>query len=215
VATGRARWLPLLLVGLAVAVVGIRLVADARAAFREGAAAADRGATEEAIRGYADAIRLYVPGSPYARAGLERLEALAAAAEGRGELETARHALEAARGALLGTRSFYTPFADRLPALTARLARLLAALEGPRVAPGATAEARIAWHAERLARPPGPAPAAALAALVGFAIWLGAAVAFFTRGLDRGLRLRRGPATAAAVVFGVGVALFLAGLRLA
>jgi hypothetical protein len=52
-------------------------------------------------------------------------------------------------------------------------------------------------------------------ALLGFALWLGATVAFFTRGLDRALRLRRTPAVLAAAGFAVGLLLFVTGLHLA
>ena len=62
---------------------------------------------------------------------------------------------------------------------------------------------------------PGPSVPMALAALLGAAMWLGAAVGFVRRGLDAGLRLRPRPATAMLVLFLAGVAIFLAGLRLA
>ena len=52
-------------------------------------------------------------------------------------------------------------------------------------------------------------------ALFGLALWLGGAVGFIRRGLDAGLRLRRGPALAAGIIFAIGFALFVTGLRLA
>jgi hypothetical protein len=199
----------------AVLVVTVRVAVDARAALRAGGAAEGRGERLEAIRRYLDAARFTLPGSPWAREGLDRLEALATRAEGDGDLATARRALEAMRAAVLGGRSFYTPQEGRLPAVDANLARLYAAVEDPRVDPRATAEMRRAWHAARLARRPGPSLPFALLALAGLTLWLFAAVAFVRRGLDPGLRLRRGPALAAGAVFAIGLTLFVVGLRLA
>lgn len=200
---------------LALLVVLARLLVDARDALRAGDEAAARGEKAEAIRQYRNAVRLYVPGSSYGRAGLDRLEQIAEVARKAGDSQVARQALEAVRGALLGTRSFYVPFETRLEDADKELARLYAELEDPRVDPGATREVRQAWHAARLARRPGPLLGYAVMALIGFALWLGAAVGFIARGLDSGLRLRRGPAIAAGFLFVVGFALFLTGLRLA
>lgn len=202
-------------IGLALAVVVARVAVDGRAALRAGEAAEARADAEEAIRHYGDAARLYLPGAGHVTRALDRLEAIAAAAEEAGAPDIARRALEAFRAAALGTRSFYTPHAGRLPAIERRLAALLAELEDPRVDPGASRAAREAWHAARLARRPGPALPYVLLALAGLALWVGAAVGFFRAGLDPGLRLRRGPAIAAGVIFVLGFALFLTGLRLA
>ena len=83
------------------------------------------------------------------------------------------------------------------------------------MAAGAPFEQRRAWHLERLLARPGPSLPATFAALGGLALWLGAAVLFIRRGLDRGLRLQRGWATASAVAFFIGFTLFLLGLRFA
>jgi hypothetical protein len=200
---------------VALAVVVVRVAVDAHAALRAGEAAQARGDGREAVRQYLDAARLYLPGSPTVRAALDRLDGMAAAAEQRGDLASARAALEAIRAALLGTRSFYTPFAERLPGVEARLARIYAETEDPRVDPGASPEARRAWHLARLARHPGPSVPYAAMALGGLFLWLGAAVGFVRTGLDAGLRLRRGPALAAGLAFALGFALFVTGLRLA
>jgi hypothetical protein len=149
------------------------------------------------------------------RRALDHLDRLARAAEAAGDPAAARPALEAIRAALLGTRSSYTPHAGRLPEVERRLSEIYARLEDPRVEPGASLEMRAAWHASRLARHPGPLVKHVLLALLGLALWLGGVVAFVRRGLDAGLRLRRGPALAAALAFALGFALFVTGLRLA
>jgi hypothetical protein len=199
----------------AVAVAMVRVAVDSRAALHAGWAAEGRGETLEAIRRYLDAARLTVPASPWVGQALDRLDGLANRAEQGHDSITARRALEAMRAAILGTRSFYTPHAGRLPAIDARLARLYAAAEDPGVDPSATVEARVEWHAARLARRPGPSLPFAILALAGFGLWVGAAVAFVRRGLDTGLRLQRGPAIAAGVLFALGLTLFVVGLRLA
>jgi len=66
-----------------------------------------------------------------------------------------------------------------------------------------------------LSRRPGPALAHVLLALAGLVLWVGAAVGFFSKGLDAKLRLRRSQAIIAGVTFAIGLAMFLVGLRLA
>ena len=203
----------LLGVAAALTVIVVRLVVDARTAYRNGAAAEESGEVSEAIRFYLDAGRLYVPGSPFTRNALDRLDAIGVALVTKGDYTTARAAFEAERAALLGTRSFYTPYAERLPSLERRLSRLLAATED-RASP-ATFEERARWHAERLAERPGPKTSMVLLALLGLAMWVTSATLFFRKGVDASLALRRAPATLASVGFLVGLALFLVYLRLA
>jgi len=212
---GRQRQLLIVTLGALVAltVIVVRLLVDARSACREGAAAEQRGDTTAAIRHYLDAGRLYVPASPYMRTALDRLDAIGVSCVTKGDYLTARAAFEAERAALLGTRSFYTPYATRLPELERRLARLLAAGEAHSVPD--SFEARADWHARRLAERPGPKTSLVLLALLGLVLWVSSAVAFFRRGVDANLRLRRGPAIFAGAGFLVGLCLFLVCLRLA
>jgi hypothetical protein len=212
---GLRRQVVIVLLGVAatLGVIVVRLVVDARAAYRNGVAAEERGEVNEAIRFYLDAGRLYVPGSPFTRGALDRLDAIGVAQVTKGDYATARAAFEAERAALLGTRSFYTPHAERLPSLDRRLSRLLAATED-RASP-ATFEERARWHAERLAERPRPKISFVLLALLGLGIWVASAVAFFRKGVDANLALRRAPAAFAGAGFLVGLALFLICLRLA
>jgi hypothetical protein len=64
-----------------------------------------------------------------------------------GDYPTARTPFEAERAALLGTRSFYTPYAERLSGLDRRISRLLAAAEENSVQ--TTFEERAQWLVER------------------------------------------------------------------
>ena len=208
---------PLVIAGLgilaAVVVVVVRLLVEARGAYRQGVAAEGRGDHGEAVRHYRDAGRAYLPGNPVIRRALDRLDAIGVAAVTKGDYATARAAFEAERAALLGARSFYTPYAERLPGINRRLARLMAATEDPSGTAGF--EARSAWHEQRLAEKPRPKTALVLLALAGLALWAGSAVAFFRKGLDKNLVLVRAPAVLAGLGFLVGLALFLACLRLA
>jgi hypothetical protein len=212
---GFRRQVVIVLLGVtaALGVIVVRLLVDARAAYRNGVAAEERGEVSEAIRFYLDAGRLYLPGSPFTRSALDRLDAIGIAQVTKGDYATARAAFEAERAALLGTRSFYTPYAERLPSLDRRLSRLLAATED-RASP-ATFEERARWHAERLAERPRPKISFVLLALLGLGIWVASAVAFFRKGVDANLALRRAPAAFAGAGFLVGLALFLICLRLA
>jgi hypothetical protein len=205
----------IVLLGLAaaLAVIVVRLLVDARAAYRNGTAAEARGEVRDAIRFYLDAGRLYVPGSPFTRNALDRLDAIGIAQVTKGDYATARAAFEAERAALLGTRSFYTPYAERLPSLERRLSRLLAAAED-RASP-ATFEERARWHAERFAERPRPKTSFVLLALLGLALWVTSAVVFFRKGVDANLALQRTPALLAGAGFLAGLALFLVCLRLA
>ena len=200
-------------VAAALAVIVVRLLVDARSAYNHGAAAEQRGEVTEAIRFYLDAGRQYVPGSPYTRNALDRLDALGVALVNKGDYATARAAFEAERAALLGTRSFYTPYAERLPSLDRRLSRLLAAAENQ--ATPTTFDERAKWHAERLAELPRPKIPMVLLALLGLAAWIASAVLFFQKGLDRNLALRRTPAMLTSAGFLLGLSLFLICLRLA
>jgi hypothetical protein len=194
------------------AVVVARVAIDGRAALRAGSVAEGRGESLEAIRRYLDAARLTLPGSPWTAQALDGLDALARRTEAAGDGVTARRALEAMRAAILGTRSFYTPHAARLAAIDARLAHLYSSVPDER--PSAPKDLE-AWYAARLAPRPGPSLPFALLALAGLGLWLGAAVAFVRWGLDAGLRLRPGGALASGLLLGLGVALFIVGLRLA
>lgn len=211
----RRRQIGIVLFGLAfaLAIIVTRLLIDSRQACRQGAAAEQRGDMTEAIRHYLDAGRLYVPGSPFVRQALDRLDTIGVALVNKGDYPLARSAFESERAALLGTRSFYTPYADRLPGIERRIARLLAAEEGGTAS--ASFEERAAWHAERLRQRPGPKTSMVLLALLGLGIWISCAVIFLRKGLSASLLLQRGPALLAGAGFLLGLALFLVGLRLA
>jgi hypothetical protein len=212
---GARRRLAIVAIGIlaALTVVVVRLLVEARGAYREGVAAEQRGDLGEAVRHYLDAGRAYLPGNPVVRSALDRLDAIGVASVTKGDYVAARSAFEAERAVLLGARSFYTPYAERLPGINRRLARLMAAIEDPSGMD--SFDARTAWHEQRLAGRLGPKTSFVLLALLGLGLWAGSAVVFFRKGLDKNLVLVRLPAVLAGVGFVLGLVLFLVGLRLA
>jgi hypothetical protein len=209
----RRRWGPFALVVVAaLAVVIGRALHQSWSALATAEAAERRGDRAEAVRLYLHAARQYLPGSPFVRRALDRLEAMATAAEKRGEVAAAQRALEAARIGILSARSFYTPHEARLRSIDKRLGALYARIEDPVLQPSATVQAREAWHRARLSGRPRPALGPAVSALAGLALSLVSVIAFVRRGLDREVRLRGYWALAAALGFLTGFVIFLVGL---
>ncbi len=200
---------------LALLVVTGRVLWDSREALQAAEEAVAKNDKKGAARHYLQAVRMYVPGSPFVQGGLRGLTTLAAQARAVGDRSGERTALESVRAGLLGARSLYVPHEDTLRSADARLAQLYAEGEAPDVDPGASLAARTAWHAARLGLRPGPASGAVVAALAGACLWLCASVLMFRRGLDRDLRIRGGVAAAVLAAFVVGFAMFVLGLRLA
>jgi hypothetical protein len=197
--------------GVLLAIVVTRAVTTARAELRHGDAALARGDVPLAIDAFERAARMRVPGARAYRHGLDRLEALAARAAAAGDERTARTALEAARRAILVTRSLGTPEAARKQRIGARLAGLLARADsGPE-----SVAAKQAWHAARLAADDAPRPGPTVILLIGFGLWIGGGAALALGGVKSDDRLRRWQTLAAALAIVVGLVLWVVGLRLA
>ncbi|MBC8132195.1 MAG: hypothetical protein H7X95_04375, partial [Deltaproteobacteria bacterium] len=182
-ARSRRTLLPLALGVAALAIVYGRFIWQARHSIRSAEIAVSRGGASdraEATRHYLDALRAYVPGSPLQRQALDGLAGLAAAARAAEDTEGERHAWEAVRMGLLGTRSLYMPYGAAFAEANRQLAQLDAtAVFPPRAPPAAetvTTPARGHRPGGRSVRPPGPAVASTLIALIGFAVWIGATV---------------------------------------
>lgn len=199
----RAAWIALAAL-FCLGVVVTRVVWDGRRALREGDAALRRGDAREAIALWRRAARWYAPGAPHVRAAHDRLEALARDAEAAGDRELALDAWRAVRSSSLATRSFYTPYADRLARANARIAELMADTEVP-PDPGETREARRAWHLALLERDEAPSVGWSLLALAGLAAWVGGGFWFARRGLTENDRLDRRQAAIAGTLVVVGL----------
>jgi hypothetical protein len=187
---------------IALAMVTVRVVWSSRAAYQRAQTHGISG--EERLRALGQAARLYAPGSPYSRRALDEL-----AAVGRADGGDSLAAWRAVRSSILATRSFYTPHRALLAEADAQIAARMAADEPDSRGP---LEARRAWHAERLARDDAPSVGWTLVALAGLFGWVGAAVGFFSRGLDENDRLRPRAAISFAVGIALGLTLFFVGL---
>src|SRR5262245_21619618 len=200
------------LAGFCLAAVVVRVMVSGRAEFRAGTAALTAGDLPEAVARLRRAARWYAPGSPYPRRALDLLEQIAARAEAGGEVRAARLAWEAERSALLSTRSFFTPFSERLEPANRHIAALLAREEGERADPGRSEAQRADWHYGLLARDDAPIVGWTVLALAGFLGWIGGALGFIYRGVGADDRLRPRAALWSTVVVIVGYAAFLIGL---
>lgn len=188
---------------VALTLVALRVVWSSRQEWRAATAAIDPDARRAHL---GLAARLYAPGNPWSERALSELAAM-----GRQGGAPGLAAWQEARGAILATRSFYTPH----PALLAEADAAIAAGMAERDAPSrGTLDERRAWHAARLAQAVADAPSVGwtLVALMGLAVWVGAAVAFCLRGLDEQARLRQRVAAGCAAGVAVGLALFFLGL---
>jgi hypothetical protein len=114
----------MLLAVLLFAALTARIVVDGEAALSKSDAAFDKGDLRDAILYARRAATLYAPGAPHVSVAYARLRAVALGAESTGQLEIARQAWGATRGAALETRHFVTPRELDLERANTSLARL-------------------------------------------------------------------------------------------
>ena len=194
-------------------VVVTRAILDGRAALADGDAAAAAGDHAEAIHQWRRAARWYVPLAPHVGEAYDRLEELARAAEAGGDRDTALAAWEGVRSSVMATRSFYTPYADRLDTANARIAELRAATaEDAAAAPRQSQAERAAWHLELLRRDDSPSVGWSVIALLGFAAWIGGGLLFALRGITADDRLVPRTAAWAGVAVAAGLVVWMIGL---
>jgi hypothetical protein len=199
-------------VGLCLGVVVTRAVWEGRAALAEGDRALTAGDADLAVTWYRRAARWYVPGAPHVGRAYDRLAAIAAQAEGQGNLELALAAWRGIQGSILATRSFYTPYADRLDPARHKIAALMARVEGDAADPGKSAAEREAWHYALLARDEAPSVPWTVVALLGFGLWLGGGFLFALRGVTDEDRLVPRTAARAGVMVACGLVIWMLGL---
>ena len=205
----------LVIAGICLGVVVTRAVWDGRTALHEGDAAIAAGDKAEAIARWRRTARWYVPLAPHVEGAYDRLEDLAREAEKNDDVETALAAWRGVRSSILATRSFYTPFEDRLDPANQRIAALMAFGENPALDPGKTADQRTQWHYELLSRDESPSPFWAFIALLGLATWLGGGFLFALRGVSEKDQLIPRTAATAGILVAVGLVVWMLGLHLA
>jgi hypothetical protein len=201
-----------LVAALGLAVVAIRVVVSGRAELGAGRAALAQGDAPEAIVHLRRAARWYAPGVRHPARALDLIEQIAAGAEAAGDGRAARLAWEAERSAILAARSFYVPFAERLPIANRHIADLLAREEGPAADPGHSEAQRAAWHFALLTRDDAPLVGFTILALIGFLGWVVGALMLVYRGVDADDQLRPRAALRAGALIVAGYAAFLIGL---
>jgi hypothetical protein len=202
-------------IGVALAVLSVRVVLASRDELARAESLHERGRIDAAILHYRRAARWYAPASPYPPRALERLASLAVEAEDEGQRERALSAWRSIRAAIMSTRSFYTPFEGRLESANERIAELMAAGEPPPIDAGKSRATLRREHLALLTQPRRPRLVFSFAAVVGLAVWVGAAFAFSRRAIDEEDRLRPRQAVRWGIAFLAGFALFAVGLALA
>jgi hypothetical protein len=195
--------------------LAIRVVVSARAELERAESLQAEGRLDGAIVHFRRAARWYAPGSPYHRRALDRLMALGADAEARGETGLALGAFRAVRSAIMSTRSFYTPERETLERADRKIAALMASLPPPPVDAGKSRAELQAEHLALLQAETGPDPFWTSVLLLGFLAWVGGAFAFTYRAIDDEHRFVPGQVRRWTLVIAIGFALFVLGMAMA
>jgi hypothetical protein len=206
----------LVAVVLAVLVLlAVRVSSSARSELDEARSLDGRGDRVSSIAHYRRAARMIVPLAPTSEEALTRLATIGTEAEEAGDLDLALSAWRSIRAAILGSRSFYVPFRDRLEEADRHIAHLMAQQPAAPIEASASPEEREAAHLALLEAEVGPSPWWSLVALAGLATWVSAAFLFATRAFGDDDALVPREARRWAGVFVVGFFFFALGLSLA
>jgi hypothetical protein len=205
----------LCVLGLVLGSFALRVVTSAASELRSGERYQQAGQTEAALIHYRRAGRWYAPGSPYHVEALVRLGRIGADAEQRGDVDLALAAYRAIRAAIMSTRSFYVPEAERLRAADERIAVLMASLPPPAMDAGKSREQLRQEHLALLRADPSPRASWSLVLLLGFGLWVGSAFAFTLRAVDDQDRFVRREVLRWGALIAVGFGLFVLGMTMA
>lgn len=192
----------------------VRVVTSSASELSLGEQYQKHGELEAAVVHYRRAARWYAPGSPYHVRALSALSGLAATAEGAGDRELALSAYRAIRSGIMSSRSTFTPEADRLAAANGRIADLMASYPPPPMDAGKSREALRREHLALLSESRDPKLGWTLMLLLGFALWVGAALVFTVRAVDGDRWVEQEARRWGALVV-VGLVMFIAGMALA
>lgn len=211
-----------IVVAVCLGVVVSRAVWEGRSALSKGDEAHAAGDIDGAIRWWRRAARWYVPLAPHVGTAYGRLETLANEAEAqaraaktpaaaRAHRRIAVAAWRGIRSSIYATRSFYTPFADKLGPANRHISELMALAEGDTAGKDKLAQ-RAQWHYRQLARDDSPSVLWSIIALLGFAAWLGGGVLFALRGITADDKLVTRSAIRAGVLIAGGLFIWMLGL---
>lgn len=148
-----------------------RAVLEGRAAARRATELDRAGDVEGAIAQAMRATKWYVPFTTHPRDGYDLLRIIARRAETAGDVDTALVAWQAVRAGARGTRSFYTPYEDRLLEADERIAVLLASKPPPGIDKDKPREQVVKEHRALLARDDAPRASAVVALYLGAIAW--------------------------------------------
>jgi hypothetical protein len=205
----------LAITAVVLAVLAVRAVLSSRDELAQGDRARASGDVDGAIAHYRRAVRWYAPGNPYGTDALAALAAIGAEAEAEGDVDRALSAYRSIRGAILSTRSTFTPHADALAAADARIADLVSGLPPPPIDADRSRGELRAEHLALLSNVSRPSVPFTILLLVGFAAFVGGVAAFVTRALDEEDRVVPAEARRWGTVAIVGFGLFVIGMALA
>ena len=197
---------------LCLGVLSARALWEGRGALQEGNSLLAEGDTEGAVRLWRRAARWYLPMAPHVESAYDKLRGLALSAEEQGNTKIAVAAWTGIRSSVRATRSFYTPFADRLDEADTHIAKLMAKMEQQSDATANVAETEQ-WHLALLKRDEMPSVAWSIIALFGLALWIGGGFGFALRGVDDNDRLVPKAAGYSGAAIAVGMLVWLLGLH--
>ncbi|MCB9533762.1 MAG: hypothetical protein H6698_05520 [Myxococcales bacterium] len=203
-----------LTLGVALVTFTLRAVVESHRYAAAGDAAVAAGDWESATLDYRHAIQWYVPVVGAQVHAFDSLVTLGDQAAAAGRIDDALVCYRSARFAVMATRSIWTPLADRLPPLHAKIA---AAMGQQLAGGGASDPAAVEEFRGQLDayRERSPGRVAGLGASIAFFAWLAALFAAATRGVGSDGSMQRGPLVRWALVAAVAFCAWIALVRLA
>lgn len=195
----------LALAGLVIGAATVRVIAAGEREIELSTAALRNKDAHEAIVHARRAAGWYAPGAPHVRVAYERLTALATAAEGLGQRETALLAWNAIRGSALETRWLVIPHEEDLVRANQAIASLMSKAPGPlgtRADPPSVLEQR---YLDDLVKDEAPRAPWIAALILAFFAWTSGALLFAHRAISRTGRILWDKAKYFALLFALGV----------
>ncbi len=210
--TKRRMLIVLASVFLCVGVLSTRALWEGRSALQQGDALLADGDSEGAVRLWRRAARWYLPLAPHVETAYDKLRSLALSAEEHGDSQLAVSAWTGIRSSVRATRSFYTPYSERLEEADRHIARLMAQIE-LQSNPSTNLKETEQWHHALLKRDQMPSVGWSIVALFGLALWIGGGFGFALRGVDDNDRLVPKAAGYSGAAVAIGMLIWLLGLH--
>ena len=179
---------------LVLSVAFVRVWTSARSELVQAQAAEAAGEIDRAIEHFQYAARWYTPFSSAPNDAIDALWRIAQDQEEQGQPERALKAYRRLRGAILATRSLYSPFEARRVSTNERIADLMAdeqLRQGHATVAGRSRSELIRDHMALLEADPAPATGWSLLVVLFFIGWVAGGLATIYKGLDSSGRMRR------------------------